>query len=145
MHWLLSRHTIFNHAFFQAFVNNNVYTDKQLYRKISGRKSICQAWNVTNFVVHDVNCYMVKTIYQPVVAQEHTYKFQHETILVDMNQYMAKALCLLIVLVGDTIMYMCIWPLTWHNNHKLLQFINISSTISHLFIHRSKIKRSSKG
>ena len=42
-----------------------------------------------------------------ITTKEHTYKSQHETILAELNWYMAK-MCLVIILTGDTIKYMCI-------------------------------------
>ena len=36
-----------------------------------------------------------------MTTQEHAYKSQHETILADMNLYMAKTLHLLIILMDD--------------------------------------------
>ena len=46
-----------------------------------------------------------------------------------------KTLRLFIILTDDAFMSMCIWPFTWHNKYKLLQFINTSLAISHLFVH----------
>ena len=47
--------------------------------------------------------------YLQIISQEHTYEFQHETTLADLNCYMATTMCLLITLMDATIMYTCIW------------------------------------
>ena len=39
--------------------------------------------------------------------------------MADLNQHMAKTLCLLIILMNDAIKYMCIRPLAWRNKYKL--------------------------
>ena len=76
-----------------------------------------------------------------VLAQEYTYKPQHEAIVADLNRYTAKTLHLIIILMDDAIMYTCTWSFACHKNYKPLQFIDISLAISHLFNHQSKRKR----
>ena len=98
-----------------------------------------------------MNQYIVKTIYQSIcymhlitilaATQEHTHKSQHESILDDLNWYMARTLCLLTILTDDAMKYKCIWPFACYNKYKLLQFINTSLVISHIFAHQSKRKR----
>ena len=68
-------------------------------------------------------------MYWKIRAQEHTYTYQHESILADLNQYNAKTLHLLIKM-DDAIMYTCIWPFVWHINYKPLQFTYTSLAIS---------------
>ena len=76
----------------------------------------------------------------------YIYKSQHEIIMADLNRYTAKTLYLLITLMDDVIMYTYIWTLAdVISSYKLLQFIDASLVISHLFIHQSKRKRSNEG
>ena len=46
-----------------------------------------------------------------ITDKKHAYKSQYETILADLNRYMAKTLRLVISLMDDAINYMCMWPL----------------------------------
>ena len=87
-------------------------------------KSISLSINVTYFVVHDMNRYMIKqssnlslysldstSFYWHITAYERVYKSLHETTLADFNRYMT-ATCLVIILMDDAIKYTCIWALT---------------------------------
>ena len=89
-----------------------------------------QALNVTYFIVHDVNPYMMKWSFNLssysldsdfssscITAQEDAYKSQHETILAKFNRY-TEGMCLEIILTDDAIKQMCIWPVAWHNKYK---------------------------
>ena len=42
-------------------------------------------------------------------------------------------------------MFMCIWPFTWCNKHKLLKFIVISLGISHFLLASQREREAMKG
>ena len=54
--------------------------------------------------------HLIAILAAAVLANHSPSKSQYEAILADLNQYMAKTLRLLIILMDDAIKYMCIWP-----------------------------------
>ena len=71
----------------------------------------------------------------------------HKTTMADLNQYTAKTLCLLIILIDDAIMLHAFGHLfdVIGIKYMLLQFIYTSLVISHLFVCQLKRKRCNKG
>ena len=94
----------------------------------------CCLWHES---VHGENDYQF-IIILVLISSSCIDKSQHKNTHVSLNMKPSwltwiKTLCLVIILMDDAIMYTWFRLLAWHNKYKLLQFINTSSVLSHLF------------
>ena len=78
-------------------------------------------------------------------SPKHACKSQHQTVMSDLNRYIAKTLRSVIILTDDAIKYKCIWPLASCNRYNLYNLSTPLQQVLTFFIHQSKRKGSNEG
>ena len=118
---------------------------------------LVEAWNVTYFIVHEVNQYMVKRIYGSINLSWYVLDINFISSCIGTSQPKNMHLSLNIKsswltwigtrqkhcawLTDDAIKYMCIWALVWCSKYKPY---NSSTPLQHFLPFHSSVKEKGK-